>query len=281
MPFKSAQFTMLQQSGFVADIPLPLPADYISGFDKLLHNAAQGGGPAYEQTYPGVNVLGRYFANGPVWYYYLAGLVFKMPLLVISLMIAAVVMLVKRNARWQLLRRHVQIWLPAVVFFVLLSVTNPFQIGIRHIMPVLPFVYVAIAPAAVGLWQMRRTLALGMLFLHTVSVGRYGASMLAYTNEFVWNKKQVHRYLCDSSVSYGTGKKRAAKFMMDNTGYKYLPYMPVEGDIIIPVDALTGQRTAGANNATWLLAFEPVGHYAYDHLLYRVTEEDLKRAGYR
>jgi hypothetical protein len=258
-----------------------LPSDYISSFDRLLYNAAQGGGPTYEQTYPGVNILGRYFVSGPVWYYYVAGLLFKMPLLVISLMITAIVMLANRSASLQLLKRHVHIWLPAAVFFVLLSVTNPFQIGMRHIMPVLPFVYLVVAPVVVSFWQQYRKLACGVLLLHLLSVGRYGASMLSYTNELVWNKKDVYRYLCDSSVSYGTGKKRAAKFMMDNTGYKYLPYVPVAGNIIIPVDALTGKRVAGVNNATWLLAFEPEGHYRYGHLLYQISEDELRKVEYR
>jgi hypothetical protein len=172
------------------------------------------------------------------------------------------------------------IWLPLVYFLLILSFANSFQIGIRHAIILLPFLYIAIAPGISIFYERRKKLFLAFVMLHVASVGRYLPNLLSYTNELVWNKTMAFHIIRDSSLDYGQSVPWVKKFIKDHPEYKEPTYLPDTGFFIITVGHLFSEHEGQTKNIAWLRNhFSPTGHYRYNILLFHITEKDLKDKG--
>jgi len=278
LPEQSHAMQQLKQSlGGIANWPVPLPYNYVQAFDLLRYHGDLGGAPHPDNTYAGVSILGHYYEHGPVWYYYLAVFFIKLPLLSLLLLATTLVLFFRYDVTGKL-RRHVFVWLPLLFFGIMLSVTNPFQIGIRHALILYPFLYLLVGYGILFWWQrrpvwMRAGLAIQFLFLLS-----FWPNMIAYTNELFWPKHMVYRYVHDSTVSYAQSTPYLQKFLAENPEYKLAPTAPQAGRFALLVD----QYAASFNRFgyDWLYKnFEPVGHYMHNVLLFEITEASLREKG--
>jgi len=113
-------------------------------------------------------------------------------------------------------RREV-LWMaiPAAVFLAA-SMTSNLNIGIRHILPVYPFLSVL---AAVGAWWLaakRRAWAVivgGFVLIHAASSLRAFPNYLPYSNELWGGPSQTYRVLTDSNVDWGQGLPAVKKYL--------------------------------------------------------------------
>jgi hypothetical protein len=144
-------------------------------------------------------LLGQVARQGS-WAYFPVALAVKTPL---PLLLASGVGLAHWFARrW---RSEAVLWLPAVVFLGA-AISSRVNIGYRHILPVLPLLYLGAALALLGLWRRRRwgRWAAGALMAWLVvnSVFIYPRD-LTFFNEIAGGPDNGWRFLVDSNLDWG------------------------------------------------------------------------------
>ncbi len=129
----------------------------------------------------------------------------------------------KRTAAW--ISQHfaqfaMLLWL---LIYWAVSLTSPLNIGVRHLIPTLPFVYILVA------WATTEWLAKGekykkvgiafvaiLLIWQATSVVRAYPSFLSYFNEFAGGPAGGSRYVVDSNLDWGQDLKRLAAYVEKN-----------------------------------------------------------------
>ena len=160
-------------------------------------------------------LLGQISQDG-FWSYFPIAFAVKTPLPTLLLLVAA-------TGMWLLKRRRISVdyWLllPALIYFSL-AVLSRFNIGIRHILPIYPFLFVLLGGVTQQLWQDgSRGMRAGLLVL---GLWYLGASLsiypryLAYFNELAGGPKNGHKVLLDSNLDWGQDLKGLKHWMDSN-----------------------------------------------------------------
>lgn len=165
-------------------------------------------------------LLGETYEGGR-WYYFPVAFVLKTPLPVLLLLGTAFLAVWRRQRFWW--RELVLASLPVSYFVV--SMFNSINLGYRHLLPVLPFLYLFIArlvssnarpQISEGVSRSRafRSVGLGMLLLWQV-VGSLSVwpFYLTFFNEIAGGSHNGYRYLADSNVDWGQGLKALRAYL--------------------------------------------------------------------
>jgi Dolichyl-phosphate-mannose-protein mannosyltransferase len=173
------------------------------GLQKLL-SLAQGGQSAF--------FLGEHSYEG-WWYYFMVAFVMKTPIGSLVLIVAS---LFYYRAGRSLSRREAVLLLTPVVIIFLGAAQSKTNIGLRHILPVYPFLSVLASRLATvhfrQQWLARCLIGIP-LALTAVSSLRIAPHQLAYFNEFVGGPEQGYHYLSDSNVDWGQDIKGVKAYM--------------------------------------------------------------------
>ena len=180
-----------------------LPQSYLYGLADVLIVSA-GPRPAF--------LLGKLYPHGR-WFYFPAAFVIKSTLGFLGLLLLAPVARgwLDRHRRREVLFVAVP---PALYFAV--SLTSGLDIGIRHILPVYPFLIVIAAAAAWGVMERSPRLkyvVIVLMGLHVVSSLRSFPDYLAYSNEAWGGPTKTYLVLTDSNVDWGQGLKSAKLYL--------------------------------------------------------------------
>jgi hypothetical protein len=178
-------------------------ATWLSGLQLLL-SIMEDGRPAF--------FLGKYSDHG-WWNYFLTAFLIKTPISTVVLVIASLAFYKAGNVlRW---RETVFLLAPVIVFFAVTTQSN-MAIGIRHILPVYPFLFVlASRLATVQLgnnWLAPLLVGASVVFTGMSSV-RTAPHQLAYFNEIVGGPDRGYYYLSDSNIDWGQGLKQLKAYM--------------------------------------------------------------------
>ena len=231
--FAVAFLTLWATYGFelrlVSVFPFPLPAGtHLRLWERVL-KAAGGGHPAF--------LLGEFSTEG-WWYYFPVAFAFKTPLPTLLILLAGAVWRILARRRFAL--DELALWGFVLLYgaFIMYSRLN---IGYRHMLPLLPLLYVGVASGkwrvasgegqmangkwrmANGKWQITPSLLLASCFLLLAScflllawlaVGtlRIAPHYLAYFNEAVGGPEAGYRYLVDSNLDWGQSFKELARY---------------------------------------------------------------------
>jgi hypothetical protein len=188
---------------------------WLFGLQKFL-GLAREGQPAF--------FLEEYSYEG-WWHYFFVAFIIKTPLG--SLVLIGASLLFYRAGKSLGRCEAIFILLPVIVIFVLTSQAKV-NIGLRHILPVYPFLFVLASRLATV--RFRRSwlapLLLGTPLLMTaVSVLRITPHQLAYFNELVGGPDQAYRYLSDSNIDWGQDLKGVKAYMeKENLPIIYFSY---------------------------------------------------------
>ncbi|MDO8601403.1 MAG: glycosyltransferase family 39 protein [bacterium] len=212
------------------------------------------------------------------------------------------------------------IWLrkkPSFVIFSLLSfiaiywgfsLKSNLNIGVRHLLPTIPFAIILVSAATVR-WLKAPFLKAKYLFLaaliiwQTVSVASVFPSFLAYFNEAVGGPNKGYLYTVDSNMDWGQDLKRLDQWLDKNnistiyldyfggsdTQYylkdKYSPWwgdrdkkeLPKGSYLAVSATFLQGGRgnpvpgfTSSAGFYNWLNDYKPVAKIGYSIFVYRI-----------
>ncbi len=174
-----------------------LPESYLYGLTDVL-TLSNKGRPMY--------LFGRKYPAGR-WFYFPAAFLIKSTLGLLLLL--ALLPFARALWRGELRREVVFLILPPVVYFGI-AMTSKMDIGIRHVLPIMPFLVVLAAAGAMALnWQSRGwAWAVGALVaLHVGSSLWAFPNYLPYSNEIFGGPDRTHRVLADSNVGWGGGLK--------------------------------------------------------------------------
>ena len=148
------------------------------------------------------------------WYYFLVAFLIKTPVPLLLLLTGAAVLTVsKRTGFWE---REAFLLLPVMVSF---GATAPsgFNLGYRHILPVLPFLFVFAGKVATVQWSKRRALGIGLIAVlcvwQLVTAIRIYPHYLAYFNELAGGPENGYKYLVDSNLDWGQDLKGLGAYL--------------------------------------------------------------------
>ena len=217
----------LRVAGHVAAPFFPLP--YLRCIGRQARVGAEGR--------PGF-LMGEVSSRG--WpHYYAVALALKETLPFLLLLTIAAVSL-----RWTAFapRGEVPLLLPPLLFFAVFSLGSV-QIGIRYVLPALPFLFVFTArvvrapfPAA----RFFQPAMAGLLALHALATLRGGPDYLAYFNELAGGPAGGWRYLGDSNLDWGQNRSRAEEYAR-RTGAEFEPLvLPAHGRVVLSTNRVQG-----------------------------------------
>ncbi|MCW5981842.1 MAG: glycosyltransferase family 39 protein [Bryobacteraceae bacterium] len=196
-----------------------LPLDrhsYLVGL-RLVAEHSRDGHPAY--------LLGRVSEKG-WWYYFPVVFAVKTPSAVLLLALAAIpagiVAAVRRRKR--LLQTFVSVepkWLiltvPPAAYFAM-SVASSINIGVRHLLPVYPFLHVLLAAVlfrarAAAPRKAFAAILLAVVVLQTAETANAHPDYLAFFNTLSGASARGDRYLVDSNLDWGQAVKKLRGYM--------------------------------------------------------------------
>ncbi|MBE7220248.1 MAG: glycosyl transferase, partial [Caulobacteraceae bacterium] len=196
-------------------------------------------------------LFGHVYRHGP-WWYFPAAFLIKSTLPLLILVAVAAVLRLDRLIGAQ---RLGALLIPPALYFAVVS-SSHFDIGVRHLLPVYPFLYVVAAGGAALLIRRGRfgALAMGALMAwQAVTCLRAWPAYMAYGNEAWGGPPAVHRYLSDANVDWGQQLK-GVKAWLDAHGangdcwFAYFPDGAIE-----PADyGVNCRRLPTTDNLWWL-----------------------------
>ncbi len=157
-------------------------------------------------------LLGRLYPVGQ-WFYFPAAFVIKSTLW--FLLLLALGIFARGLYRGEVRREVVFLLLPPIVWMAV-AMNSKLNIGVRHILPVYPFLIVLAGAAAWLLMRQSRRLALAacvLLVLHAASSAKAFPDYLPYSNEAWGGIPSTHTRLSDSNVGWQGGLKALAAYI--------------------------------------------------------------------
>jgi hypothetical protein len=276
--------------GGVAWAPFPFPAATFFGNFVEVQQHLDRGHYAY--------LLGER-SNEGWWGYFVVASLVKTPAIVLLLFVVAVVYLT-----WQKKWRSVLfLWFPALALFVAASYSR-LNIGYRHVLAIVPLVWLLMAMSA-PFWLKRRwLLALLFLALALYAVGslRQRPHYLAYFNELIGGPSQGYRYLGDSNLDWGQDLRLLADYvgsagadpvyasyfgigdpsyygldiepLFDEEGRPvgFSPANPAPGRYAISANHLQGTTEIEPDLFGWFRGREPIDQLGYSILVFDVPQ---------
>jgi dolichyl-phosphate-mannose-protein mannosyltransferase len=273
--FRSSQFQWVQAA--LAGVPglrLPVPWAYVEGLDWVLNDerAQQWNIYLLGETGKG-GVAGQRFPE-----YYAVAWLYKEPLATQALLLLAVGVYVLRIRRFDFRRNEWFLAAPVLFFAWYLTFVFRAQIGYRHALVVLPMLFVftgSLLSETAALGRRARWLVGGLLGYLVVSVLSYYPHFIPYFNELVWDRSRAYKVLADSSLVLDQNHWYVRRYLRQHPAVVFEPDAPVPGTLLVRVERYVGLFFV--EQYRWLRDnFEPVGHVAHGHLLFRVTPEALR-----
>ncbi|MBI5049222.1 MAG: glycosyltransferase family 39 protein [Deltaproteobacteria bacterium] len=269
-----------------------LPESYIYGLYRFLSRADEG---------HAAFLMGEYSGHG-WWYYFLMAFLIKTPIPVLYLFLGSLLFLVRYKNKASTV---IFLILPVILLF-FVSTRQHINIGLRHILPIYPLIYVLIGSLTnINISRKRLAsiiLALAMIWSVWTSINIY-PYYLAYFNEFIGGPKNGYKYLVDSNLDWGQDLPGLKEYMDSNSikkiklsyfgfsdpayydiNYEYLPSysipnpniknynVPLEGYFAISATMLQGVYLPDRDYYKLFREIEPVGMIGYSIFIYKFDE---------
>jgi len=179
-----------------------LPQSYLYGLADVGITAS------FSHTY----LFGKVYPHGQ-WFYFPAAFLIKTSLALIIFLLLLPVAIVARGAPY---RR--ELWfltLPPVVYLAV-PMSSGMNIGVRHILPIYPFLIILAGWTAAELARYRRPWRYGVAFVlvfGAVSSLRAFPVYLSFANELWGGPANTYRYLTDSNVDWGQQLQAVKRYL--------------------------------------------------------------------
>ena len=179
-----------------------LPQGYLVGLQDVLVES-EVGRPSF--------LLGKLYRNSN-WFYFPveASIKFTLPLLLMALVSALSLRF------WRTRRRELLFLMLPALLFLAVCMHSGLNIGIRHLLPLLPPLTIF---AAAGAWSLARSRKWAMIALvsllafHAMSSLHAFPNYLSYSNEAWGGPSQTYRYLSHSDVDWGQAQKMVRAYV--------------------------------------------------------------------
>lgn len=201
----SAFLRGLSEAG-LGRIPLPVPGDFVAGFDRLKLDLEQGEFPAY--------LLGSWSADG-FRSYFLIALAVVLPIPLLLLAAGGVLSLVLDRGRRN---EELLVLVPFVVVGVMLCLFSKVNYGVRYVLPLVPFLLLLAARAirAFSPEDRQQRLVVAVLLLwNCLSTLLVHPHPLAASNELAGGRYRLDRILLDSNLDWGQDLGELARILRE------------------------------------------------------------------
>ncbi|HAH45774.1 glycosyltransferase family 39 protein [Gimesia sp.] len=279
--------------------PLPVPRDYIMGFDLQRF--------IMQQSHP--TFLDNQWEQHGFRSYYLYTLLYKLPHGFQFLIVIALYSWLK-NPRLLPRRTLAVLLTPVVLLLTIASLANN-QLGLRYVLPIFPFLILLCAPLVEQLDFERRKILSYLVTIAILSLPlslRYAPDHLAYFNELAGGPELGDTHLVDSNIDWGQDLYRLQEYLEEHPvedlrlayfgtippgklGIKYefpAEFRPVPGKYAISASILQGRpytlrRQDGSrynlqhDALGFFRFFEPEAQLGYSINYYDLTPEDIAR----
>lgn len=276
--FRSHFFNKVQSSlAFIKNVPLPFPEPYVSGLD-LTKNMDEIG-PGHPHTTGSNNYLFGEQRSGPFWYYYSVILFFKLPLLTLIGIIILATSALSRIRKIKFFNGN-PIVFSLIYLMVFFSFFVNFEPGVRHILILLPLLYILLGKLAILDYRKTTTKVITIITVlyYLSTFYYYYPNLISYTNELIWHKKNAYKIMADSNLDYAQGKYWLTAYMKENPAIKLPTSKPDTGRFVLTVNDYLNLRQADTLN--WLCNnFKPVTHFHHCYLIFDITNTELKQKG--
>ena len=279
-----------------SSIPIPAPT-YWNSLLRVSRHLSRG-----NWTY----LLGETYRGGR-WYYFPVVFALKTPIPTLILLGMTLWATLRHPGRWE--RELLLASLPVGYAFV--SLTGSINLGYRHILPILPFVYLAIARLVVPrparpAPRIPRWVLCALLFWQVIGTLRVWPFHLTYFNEIAGGPRNGYRYLSDSNVDWGQATKALRDYLAERDwppvsfssftffisperyGVRATPLPPLSeappilpsrfdpepGTYVISASTLRGSQLVDQEMYNWFWHREPDEIIANALLVYYVPEPD-------
>jgi hypothetical protein len=182
-----------------AATPVPLPSPYVSGFDQQKRDLEVGEFGSY--------LMGQWSDDG-WWYYNFVAIAVKTPEPTLLLLLVGGVLWRRARVPWF---ETLCIAAPAAFLLLMLCAFNPLNIGIRYLLPLLPFAFIAIAavfasqgnatPISLKRWQS--VVAVIAVLSGVFYLARTHPEELRYFNMASGGPDRGADWLLDSNLDWG------------------------------------------------------------------------------
>jgi len=205
---------------------IPHLAAVLNWIDRhhLLPNACTQGfllGRGLAQERPAY-LMGK-ISNVGWWYYFPVAFLVKTPAALLLLFFGGLMLMIARRDAWT--ETDVFLLVPVVVYVLIAMMARNLNIGVRHILPIYPFVLLIAGGAVAWLWESgRKTLRAGLLALCLFQVEETAfayPNYIAFFNQFVGGPQNGYKYLADSNLDWGQDLKPLKKWM-DKNGVSFV-----------------------------------------------------------
>lgn len=205
-----------------------LPQAYLIGLQDVLVEADVG---------KRMFIVGRIYPAGRWFYFPLAAIIkFTLPTLLLVVISTCALQFWRGHKR-----EAAFLVIPTAILFAS-AMAYTINIGIRHILPVLPFLSIY---GAAGTWSIVRNRRWSMIGLGALLVFHAASSLhafpnyLSYSNEVWGGPANTYRYLSDSNVDMGQALKMAGKYVAKTAPsdcWLVQPYNESTSDYDIPCE---------------------------------------------
>lgn len=199
-------------SSFIKFIPVPLPYDYLTGFDSQL--AISGGNnPFYSSYLMGENSLTGW------WYYYLIAFFVKTPPAVLILLPVVAYFHINKIFKHHNLEDCLCLCIPVVCYILYFSFFSHIYIGIRFLLPVFPLIFLAagiIGESSLLTRKKIKCFIAAIIISCFVSVIYSYPNYVSYFNFISGGPSKGHEWLIDSNIDWGQDLPELKKYLEKN-----------------------------------------------------------------
>ena len=274
--FKSRFFSGVQAAFEpIAKIPLPVPSPYLYGLDYTKNMDEMGGGRA--ESSGNIYLLGESRKGQGFYSYYFVIALFKTPIpLLLGICLSIFLLFRIRFAGFA--ANEFFLLFPVAFFLVYFDFFYRSQVGLRHVLMIYPPLIV-FAGKGLGFMKQngrKKIIAAILMCWSVASFYFYFPLLMAYTNEFIPDKKKAYKIMADSNLDYDNAVYYLNNYLRSHADVHYAPTDPATGKFVIRTTDLLDLNNIGQYQ--WLRAnFEPVGHVAFTYLVFDISTDQLKQ----
>jgi hypothetical protein len=240
----------LRAAAWAAAPLFPLP--YLKSLATQLHVGMKG-----RPTF----LMGEVSATG--WrHYYLVALALKETLPFLMLLSLAL-LLAWRRQEWL---DDLALLVPAALVLVAFSVAR-LQIGVRYVLPALPFLAVFAAGLLRGARPPLRLAVAALAAWHVFAAARACPYFIPYFNELAGGSANGYRFLGDSNLDWGQNESQAQVYAREHGLALDPEALPVTGRVVVSASRLQGTYDPDRYRVL-REEYDPVGHVGYAYLVY-------------
>jgi len=273
-------------------VPIPLPAEFVQGFDKQKLDAEKG---------VFLNYLRGMLSNRGWWYYFLYAFVVKTPIPLLVGLLVCLGYALSHGTKGPKESGQAFLVVPVLIVLTVFSFFNQINVGLRYILPVFPFLFVWLGQ--LGKPSMKkpvtRWIAGALLAVYGFSSLSVFPDYLAYFNAFAGGPAKGYRHLLDSNLDWGQDLKRLRPYMqkqgINEVGLAYFGHVdpavygityhtigenPESGHIAISANYLYGlpylitydtpPKPIKPGTFQWLDQYEPVANIGHSIYIYDI-----------